>query len=156
MKFSSLFLFLSVTFLSSAGFAKKAEDYPATYAGGSLPLDHHKVRATLGKDEVVFTQGGRRIVVPVKIITGISCGKKMRHRLGGSVLDVVPMMHLGESQDHYIGVTWTGAHGDPARAQALLKLSRGEYRSFLAALEQATGIKAVNTNQVATVVRYEI
>jgi hypothetical protein len=38
----------------------------------------------------------------------------------------------------------------------LLKLSRGEYRDFLAALEQVTGIKAVNTNQVPTVVRYEI
>jgi hypothetical protein len=36
----------------------------------------------------------------------------------------------------------------------LLKLSRAEYREFLAALERATGIKAVDTNQVQTVVRY--
>jgi hypothetical protein len=65
-------------------------------------------------------------------------------------------MHLGESSDHYVGVAWSGASGNTARAQALLKLSRGEYRDFLAALEQVTGIKAVNTNQVPTVVRYGI
>jgi len=128
---------------------KAATDYPATYAGGSLPLDHHKVRAAFGKDEVIFMQSGRRIAVPVKSITEISCGTEVRHRLGSSVLDIVPLMHLGESQDHYIGVAWTGA-------QVLLKLSRGEYRDFLAALEQATGMKAVNTNQVPTVVRYQI
>jgi hypothetical protein len=65
-------------------------------------------------------------------------------------------MHLGESETHYIGVAWTGAHGNTAPAQVLLRLSRGEYRDFLAALEQATGIKAVDTNRVATVVHYQI
>jgi hypothetical protein len=38
----------------------------------------------------------------------------------------------------------------------LLKLSRGEYRDFLTALEQVTGIKAIDTNLVPTVVRYQI
>jgi hypothetical protein len=157
MKLLPAFLFLSIALLPPAALAKKAAtEYPATYAGGSLPLDHHKVRAALGKDEVIFMQGGRRIAVPVKNITGISCGTDVRRRLGASVLDAVPLMHLGESADHYIGVAWTGASGNTARAQVLLKLSRGEYRDFLAALEQVTGIKAVNTNQVPTVVRYEI
>jgi len=36
----------------------------------------------------------------------------------------------------------------------LLRLSRREYGQFLVALEQLTGIKAVDTNQVPTVVRY--
>ncbi|HXM41885.1 MAG TPA: hypothetical protein VN924_11565 [Bryobacteraceae bacterium] len=142
--------------LPPAALAKKAADYPATYAGGSLPLDHHKVRAAFGNNEVIFMQGGRRISVPIKSITEISCGTEVRHRLGASVLDVVPLMHLGESQEHYIGVAWTGINGNAAHAQVLLKLSRGEYRDFLAALERATGMKAVNTNQVPTVVHYEI
>jgi len=127
-----------------------------TYAGGSLPLNQSKVRAALDKDEVIFMQHGRRIAVPIKNITEISCGTEVHRRLGASVLDVVPLMHLGEIENHYIGVAWTGANGSTARAQVLLKLSRGEYREFLAALEQATGIKAVNTNQVPTVVHYEI
>ena len=157
MKFLLVLLVLSITLLPSAALAQKAvTDYPATYAGGSLPLDHHKVRAALGKDEVIFMQGSRRIAVPVKNITEISFGTEVRRRLGASVLDVVPMMHLGESQDRYIGVAWTGGNGNTARAQVLLKLSRGEYRGLLAALEQATGIKAVDTNQVPTVVHYQL
>ena len=157
MRFLAVSLFLSIALLPPAALAKKAAaDYPATYAGGSLPLDHHKVRAAFGKDEVVFMQGGRRIAVPIKSITEISCGTEVRHRMGASVLDVVRLMHLGESQERYIGVAWASANGNTARAQVLLKLSRGEYRDFLAALERATGMKAVNTNQVPTVVRYEI
>lgn len=157
MKLLPVFVFLSVTLLPAGTVAKKAAvEYPAMYSGGSLPLDHHKVHAALAQDAVIFTQGGRRMLVPIKNITGISCGTEVRRRLGASVLDVVPLMHLGQSADHYIGVAWTGSGGTTARAQVLLKLSRGEYREFLAALEQATGIKAVNTNQVPTVVRYQI
>ena len=157
MKTLAAFVLLSSVSIPSAALAQKAAtQYPATYAGGSLPLDHHKVRAALGKDEVIFMQGDRRIAVPVKNITQISCGTEVRRRLGATVLDAVPMMHLGESQTRYIGVAWTGASGNTARAQVLLKLSRAEYRDFLSALEQATGIKAINTNQVPTVVRYAI
>jgi hypothetical protein len=157
MKILSASLFLSIALLPAAVLAQKgATDYPATYAGGSLPLDHHKVRATLGKDEVVFMQRCRRIAIPVRNIKEISCGTEVRRRLGASVLDVVPLMHLGESEDRYIGVAWSGASGNAARAQVLLKVSRGEYRGFLAALEQATGIKAVDTNQVPTVVHYQL
>jgi hypothetical protein len=148
MKTIPIFL-LTLVLLPAAILAKNPGAYPATYAGGSLPLNHHKVRATLGKDEVIFMQGDRRVTVPVKSITEISCGTEVHRRLGASVLDVVPIMHLGESETHYIGVTWTGA-------QVLLKLSRAEYSGFLAALERATGIKAVDTNQVPTVVRYQI
>jgi hypothetical protein len=148
MKTIPIFL-LTLVLLPAAILAKNPGAYPATYAGGSLPLNHHKVRATLGKDEVIFMQGDRRVTVPVKSITEISCGTEVHRRLGASVLDVVPIMHLGESETHYIGVTWTGA-------QVLLKLSRADYSGFLAALERATGIKAVDTNQVPTVVRYQI
>lgn len=155
MKTLSAFLFLSISLLPSAIWAQKnTADYPATYAGGSLPLSHEKVHAALQNDEVVFMQHGRRIVVPAKSITGISFGTEIRRRTGASVLSVVPLMHLGESQTHYIGVAWDGASGEAPRAQVLLRMSRGEYRDFLAALEHLTGIKAVDTNQVPTVVRY--
>ena len=143
------FLFLAPALLPSAVLAKKAPDaYPVTYAGGSLPLHHNKIRASLGKDEVVFMQHGQRISIPAKSITEISCRADVRRRAGAWALDVVPLMHLGESGTYYIGVSWSGTQ------QVLLKLSRAEYGGFLAALEQLTGIKAVDTNQVPTVVRY--
>jgi len=37
---------------------------------------------------------------------------------------------------------------------AILTLSGGEYRGFLAALERLTGRKALNTGKMASVVRY--
>lgn len=154
MKVLSTVLFLSTSLLPCAALAQRVPAaYPATYAGGSLPLNHQKVHAALGKDEVVFMQGGRRIAVPVKSITEISFGTEVRRRLGASVLDVVPLMHLGEAETHYVGVAWTGSDRT-ANAQVLLRMSRGEYRDFLGALERLTGIKAIDTNQVPTVVRY--
>src|SRR5271165_318058 len=57
MKLLFTFLFLSMTLFPRAALAKSAvTDYPATYAGGSLPLNHNKVHAALGKDEVIFMQ----------------------------------------------------------------------------------------------------
>jgi hypothetical protein len=156
MKMLSAFVFLSIALLPSAVLAEKvATDYPVVYAGGTLPLNQSRVRAAIGKNEVIFMQHGYRFAVPVKNITDISCGTEVHRRLGASVLDVVPLMHLGETEYHYVGVAWSGANG-AARAQVLLKLSRGEYREFLAALEQLTGLKAVDTNQVPTVVHYNI
>lgn len=155
MKALSAFLFVSITLLPQAAPAQKTPaDYPAVYAGGSLPLNHQKVRAALGKDEVVFMQGDSRIAVPASSIKEISFGTGVRRRLGASVLDVVPLMHLGESETHYIGVAWTSPSGNTARTQVLLRMGRGEYREFVSALEQLTGIKAIDTNQVPTVVRY--
>jgi len=153
MKISPVLFILCLVLLPGAAFAKKASEYPVTYAGGSLPLNHNKLRAALGADEVTFIQHSQRIVIPLKSITEISCGEEVRHRLGGSVLGIVPLVHLGETEDYYIGVGWLDA-AKTAKAQVLLRLSHSEYREFLAALEQLTGIKAVDTNRVPTVVRY--
>ena len=149
-------LLLSIAALAAAETADKpVVAYPVTYAGGSLPLDQSKARATLENEQVVFMQHSRRVAVPLKDITEISCGTEVHRRLGAFVLGVVPLMHWGETENHYIGVSWTNA-GGPAREEVLLKVGRAEYRDFLAALEKKTGIKAVNTNQVPTVVHYNL
>ncbi len=69
------------------------------------------------------------------------------------MLGLVPKMHLDTAETYFIGLTWAG--GDQlSRNEAVLKLSGGEYREILAALEQGTGKKAVNTRDVPTVVQY--
>jgi len=151
-----LLLFLSISLLPFAAQAKKADAvFPVVYAGGSLPFQQSKVRAAIGNDAVIFTQGIRSVAVPLNKITDISCGTAVRRRMGASVLSVVPIVHLAAAENYYIGVSWTGADG-AARSQVLLKLGRAEYREFLSALEQSTGMKAVDTNQVPTVVHYRI
>jgi hypothetical protein len=135
-----------------------AARYPANYEGGSLPLRHSKVKATLGTDEVILVQHGQRIAVPATDITEIACATGVHRRLGAAVLDVVPYMHLGETENHYVGVTWTKSEetgGRTPKAEALFKLNKGEYTSFLAGLERLTGKKAVDTNQVVTTVHYD-
>jgi hypothetical protein len=132
-----------------------AASYPLEYVGGSLPLELHKLTATFDNDQVVFSEGRHRVEVPVKEITEISCGTNVRRHFGGTVLGVVPKVWLSETRDHYIGVEWN----DPARAsrvQVLLKLNKSEYQQFLSALERLTGMTAVDTNRVPTVVRYSL
>jgi hypothetical protein len=63
-------------------------------------------------------------------------------------------MHLEKAETYYVGITLNAA-GKP-KGELVLKLSNGEYRDFLAALERITGMKAVNAAKVPTVVRYEL
>ena len=156
MRTFPLIALLSVVSLPVATFAEKPAAYPVTYAGGSLPLDHDKVVASVDGDAVVFTQHNRKISVPLRNITEISFGTEVRRRMGASVLEVVPMMHLGQAESHYIGLTWTGTQGSDSKAQVLLKLSRADHLEFLVALEQKTGIRAVDTTRVPTVVHYNL
>lgn len=154
MKLWPVFLLLSASILPAAARADQGGTaYPATYEGGSLPLNHDKVHATLGADAVIFTQGSRRIAVRSKDITGIAYGTVVRRRLGAAFLNVVPLMHLGSSEDYYVGVAWAGDDPDKP-VEVLLKMGRDEHRDFLAALQRLTGIRPVDTTQVPTVVRY--
>lgn len=132
MKLQRAVLLLSISVLPFSAWAKKSAEFPVTYSGGSLPFHHNKILATLGQNEVILMQHGQRIAIPASSITEISY----------------------RTAHHYVGVEWSSAAGQTEKAEVLLKLSRGEYREFLAALEQITGIKAIDTNQVPTVVRY--
>jgi len=157
MRWFSVSLFISSALLFSApGFSRQTKSaYPVTYQGGSLALGHRKLTAVVEGDSVVLKQGRRAIAVPVKNIVEISCSTDVRRRMGAAVLDVVPMMRLGETESRYIGVTWTDNIATGHKTQVLFKLGKGQYREFLAALEHSTGMRAVDTNQVPTVVRYD-
>ncbi len=143
-----------------AGEARKARNtYPVTYEGGSLPLSHSRIRASIESDEVVLAQHRHRIAVPVRDILEISCGSQVRRRLGAAVLNAIPGLHLGDAETHYIGVAWTDAGSDgtgAAKTQVLFRVNGSDYRELLASLERTTGIKAVDTTHVPTAVRYSL
>jgi len=131
-----------------------AANIPASYEGGTLLLNHSRVKATLGADEVVLVQRGHRIAVPARSITEIACATGVHRRMGAAVLGVVPYMHLGESQAHYVGVRWVNGTGSDGSVEVLFKLNKSEYRAFVSGLERITGKKAIDTNQTLTSVRY--
>jgi hypothetical protein len=139
-----------------AGEAKKARNtYPVTYEGGSLPLSHNRITASIESDEVVLAQHRHRIAVPVRDIMEISCGSQVHRRLGAAVLNAIPGLRLGDAETHYIGVAWTDATG-AAKTEVLFRVNESDYRELLASLERMTGKKAVDTTQVPTAVRYSL
>ena len=143
-----------------AGETKKVHNtYPVMYEGGNLPLSHNRITASVESDGVVLAQHRHRIAVPVRDIMEISCGSQVHRRLGAAVLNAIPGLRLGETETHYIGVTWTdgGREGTgAAKTEVLFRVNGGDYRKLLGSLERMTGKKAVDTTQVPTTVRYSL
>ncbi len=158
IRFHPALLFLSAAlWLPNAGLAGEAKGvrntYPLTYEGGNLPLGHNRVKASFERDRVVLWRRGQRIAVPGRDITEISCGSHAHRRLGAAVLNVLPRVHIGEAEAHYVGLTWADR---ATRSEVLFRVSGSDYRQFLASLERMTGKKAVDTGHVPTVVHYAL
>ena len=153
---SLLFSAIAVNTASSAT-KKTGFTVPVVYEGGTLALHPGKIKAQVAEDAVVLIHGSRKVSIPMESITAISSGTDVRRRFGASVLSVVPLMHLDKAETYYVGLTWTGeAAGKTSRVDAVLKLSGGEYRDFLAMLERFSGRKATDTRKTPTIVRYEL
>ena len=159
MKYWAALLCILLTLLSANATAAKAHGFmlPMKYEGGTLPLGQSKTYATVSEKKVVFTQGNRKLAIPLQNITAIWCNTSVRRRFGAPVLGVVPRLHLDTAEAYYIGLTWTGDHHDDApaaRIDGVFKLRAGEYYNFLTTLERLTGKKAVDTHRVPAIVRY--
>jgi len=153
MRLALLFSMVSLLPWAASAGDGKSPVYSVKYEGGSLSTTHHTMTAVLGTEQLVLKAGRQRIKVPASAITEIAYGNNVRRRFGAPVLDVVPFMKLGEAESHYVGVSWTSGDAG-AKSEAVFRLSSSECRDFLSELERITGKKAVDTNQVPTVVRY--
>jgi hypothetical protein len=138
--------------LLAAGIACVAEiagtaiRFEVQYEGGSLPLTQGKIRAAIAGNELLFLHGGRKLAIPLESITRITYGTD-HHK---SVLCYVPFLELDRS--YHVGLTWTDRR--EASNEAVLKLSEGKHRRFVATLEQLTGITAVNSDKAPAIVRF--
>jgi hypothetical protein len=132
---------------------------PLRYEGGTLPLGLGKIKVTVSEDKLVFTQGARKLSIPLQKLEGIARNTDVRRRFGASVLSAVPRVHLDTVEEYYVGLTWTdsGPEGQfGTRLEGVFKLSGSDYYNFLATLERLTGKKAVDTHRAPAVVRYGI
>jgi hypothetical protein len=157
----AILLCIPFTLVSASAFATgtNGATLPMKYEGGTLPLGQGKTRASISEDKLVFTQGHRKLAIPLEDITAISCNTDIRRRFGAPVLGVVPRLHLETAETYYVGLTWTGNSHEgqpPARIEGVFKLSGSEYADFLTILERRTGKKAIDTHRVPVVVRYGI
>lgn len=128
------------------------------YEGGTLPLGQGRTEATILEDRLVFSQGHRKLAIPLQNITTIAYNTDVHRRFGAPVLGAVPLLHLDTSEIYYVGLTWTSHREDqPGMTwQGIFKLSGSEYSKFLETLERRTGKKAIDTSRVPAVVRYGI
>lgn len=153
------FALLCSFFILLSANATTQTSLPMRYEGGTLPLGQGKTEATVSENRLVFTQGHRKLAIPLQNITGIACNRDVRRRFAASVLGVVPGLHLDTSEIYYVGLTWVSnpREGQPAmKWEGVFKLSGSEYSTFLATLERLTGKKALDTGRVPAVVRYGI
>ena len=63
---------------------------PVKYEGGNLPPEPGQTQVTISEDQVKFFHGNRKISIPLKNITAISCSTESRRRFGATVLGVAP------------------------------------------------------------------
>jgi hypothetical protein len=141
----------------ASGTSKTGFTVPVKYEGGNLPLTQNKIKATVAEDQIILVQGKEKVVVPVRNIVAVTCGTDVRRRFGASVLGVVPLMHLDKAERYYVGMTVSSEvpeGGKSSKMEVVFQMNNSEYRDFLAALERITGLKAINTGKVPTVVRY--
>jgi hypothetical protein len=153
------FALLCILFTAVSAHATAGARLPMRYEGGTLPLGQGKTHASISEDRLVFTQGHRKLAIPLRNITAIACNTDVRRRFGAPVLGAVPIFHLDTAETYYVGLTWTSSarEGQPAITwQGIFKLSSSEYSKFLTTLEHLTGKKAVDTRRVPAVVRYGI
>jgi hypothetical protein len=121
------------------------------YEGGSLKLEQHdKLDIYVATDFITIDQGKSQVKVPVSAITEVSYGSDVHRRVGAAVgvamvtFGIGAMLLLVKTKKHYIGFTWDDKKTD--KGGVVMKVGKGDYRGFQAALEGVTGLKAVDTD----------
>lgn len=151
------FVFATLSFGSDS--RAEAPVFQPRYEGGNLPLkQNHAVNVTVAGNEMVLVQHGKRFALPLETLNRISCSSQVQRRFGSAVLGLVPVLRLGNSEEHFVGVSWaSGTQAGNARTvEVVFRLSAADYRAFVAALEQQTGKRAVDTRKTPTAVHYDL
>ncbi len=111
------------------------------YVGGTLDSLSRKVDGrirTVNPDFLVFDAGRFHLNVPYDKVNLLEYGQKADRRYAMAVL-VSPVFLLSKSRQHFLTLGYTDAQG---KQQALvLRVSKGDIRSVLVALEARTGLK---------------
>ena len=106
------------------------------------------------RSQIFLTQGKQIHSVPITNVTEISYGNDIHRRVGAAVavgvvtLGVGALLALAKSKKHNVDMTWADKN-DPsptaAKGGVVFHVGKGDYRSFIGALEGMTGLKAVNS-----------
>jgi hypothetical protein len=118
----------------------------ARYEGGSFSLKQNKVTAYVNENEVVLVQGKQRFAIPVKAVAEILDGSGVQSRIGATTgVAVLTAGAKNQSAGNLtvVGIIWK----DPEKKNGVvLRVDKGDFPTFVRALETVTGLKAANAD----------
>ena len=133
----------------AAEIGDRGVEFPAQYEGGSSLLIQGKITAAIIGEQMAFTNGARRLTIPLQSIAALTYGTDIRQR---SLLRFVPFYELSK---HYVAVTWVDSSKPVSREiEVVLKLREDKSRQLVAILERLTGVQAINADKRGALVRY--
>ena len=114
----------------------------ARYEGGSLSLKPNKVTTYVNRSEIVFIQGKQRFAIPVKGVAEILDGSGVGARVSKDA-GVVAASPAKTGNATVVGIVWSDA---AKKNGVVLRLDKGDYGAFLAALESVTGLRTIDSD----------
>lgn len=118
----------------------------ARYEGGSFSLKVNKVTTYVNHSAVVLVQGKVRFAIPVKSIAEILDGNAVHARVGaatGNAILTTGMKNQSPGNLTLVGIIWKDAD---KKDGIVLRVDKGDFPTFLLALESVTGLKATNVD----------
>ena len=118
----------------------------AKYEGGSLALKPNKVITYVNHEEIVIVQNKTRFAIPVKAVAEVSYGSAVPGHMGTAAgITVLATTTKNQSPGNLTeaGIVWTA---DSKKTGVVLKIDKGDFDNFMNAVQQVTGLQAVNTD----------
>ncbi|MEI9971838.1 MAG: hypothetical protein WDO73_07160 [Ignavibacteriota bacterium] len=118
----------------------------ARYEGGSFALKQNKLTTYVNRREVVLVQGKQRSAIPVKAVVEVLDGNAVHAQVGAATGSPVPASgtkNQSAGNMTVVGIVWTDAD---KKKGIVVRVDKGDFQAFVAALESVTGLTATNTS----------
>jgi len=117
----------------------------AKYEGGSLSLKPNRVTTYVNQNEIVVIQGKQRFAIPVKAVAQVLDGNAAPASVGTATGLTIPTTAAKNQSANLtlVGIVWADAD---KKNGVVLRVDKGDFPTFVSALESVTGLKALNAD----------
>lgn len=115
----------------------------ARYEGGSLALKPNKVRTYVNRSEIVLIQGKQRFAISVKDVAEIVDGSGVSARVSKDT-GAAAASTAKTGNATVVGIVWSES---AKKNGVVLRLDKGDFGAFVAALESVTGLRTIDSDR---------
>jgi hypothetical protein len=112
------------------------------YEGGNFALKPAKITTYVNESNIVLVQGKQRFAIPAKSVAEVLGGSGAYARVGVAMGATVTNSSPKNNQT-VVGIVWKD--GDKKNG-VVLRVDKGDFDTFLSALQNVTGMQAINTD----------